>query len=573
MTPLVSVIMICRNGERFLAEAIDSLFRQGFAEWELIFVDDGSTDGSLALAGAYAKRDPGRVRLIIHPQGEWKGTAASRNLGLLAARGKYVTFLDADDVYEPDRLARHQRCMDDNPGLGVVISHDLYWRSWGRTGRRYLDAVIGPAVTPGRPIPSPGLLVGTLLTRGAPLPGLCSVTFRRSALRQRIPAELIGHYEDQALLASALLRETSMVLDEVLCRYRQHPWSITHGNDPREDVSGSPAAAARASFLAWLRHEISLRRRPLPELEAWIATELNRLRADELRPPERLLPVMDPLRGRVAWLGRVWKRRRRRMAVMAHVQRFAELDPVASSRAYWDHRVQDLPLSQDAVGTPGFISAHDGYRHRKAGYLSELLGFDGWRDRAVLDVGCGIGLDLLRFARAGASVTGVDLSATAVEIARRNCAAAGVSAHIVQGDATCLPFSGENFDLVVGYALLPFVQRPEAVIDELLRVLRPGGTAILMAYNRRSWMWFFTLPFGGPGGHADAPIYRQETPASWRQMCKEFAEVQTWTDRFPAEVPGGYAGARALAAVWKRIPARLTRNLGWHLLAVGRKTG
>ncbi len=571
MHPLVSVIMICRNGERFLSEAIDSLFNQTLQQWELVFVDDGSIDASLQLASAYALRDPARVRLVVHPERRWGGTAASRNLGVMAARGKYVAFLDADDVYESDRLASHLAWLESNPGLGVVISHDLYWRSWGRAGRRHLDEVIGPLATTEVAIPAPGLLVGTLLTRGAPLPGLCSVTFRRSALGGSIPQDFSGHYEDQALLASALLRATSMVLAAAPCRYRQHPWSLTRGNDPAAHGPGSAAARARRSFLVWLRREIAGLPYPLPELEHWLAGELRHLHTDHSdRMPDRF-PGFASALGRLTRLGAGWRRQRRRREVMGHIQRLASANPVASARAYWDSRVQDLTLSDDPAGTSGFIDAHDEYRHRKATYLEGLMQYDRWRDSAVLDVGCGIGLDLIRFARAGAKVTGLDLSTTAVEIARKNCAAAGVQATLLQGDAARLPFMDETFDLVTAYALIPFVPNPRAVIIELTRVLKPGGTAILMTYNRRSWIGLLAPLLGGYGGHADAPFYRLESPGSWSRLCAEFPEVRAWTDRFPKKVPGGHTGTEVIAAVWQFCPERLVKNMGWHLLAVARK--
>ena len=573
MLPLVSVIMICRNGERFLAEALDSLFSQTLKQWELVFVDDGSTDASLQIIADRSALDPGRIRVIIHPENRWSGTAASRNLGMLAARGKYVTFLDADDVYEPDRLASHLAWLEANPGLGVVIGHDLYWRSWGRAGRRHLDEIIGPLAATEVAIPAPGLLVGTLLTRGAPLPGLCSVTFRRSVLGGGIPREFVDHYEDQALLASALLRATSMVLSAAQCRYRQHPWSLTRGNDPAAHGPGSEAARARASFLSWLREEVAALPQPLPELAAWIEDELRDPGANSsTRIPVRF-PGMSSVIPRLARASGGWGRYRGRRRVMQHVRRLARAHPRASARAYWDQRVQDLHLSDQPAGTPAFIAAHDAYRHGKAAYLGGLLEYHRWRDRAVLDVGCGIGLDLIRFAQAGASVTGVDLSTTAVDIARRNCVAAGVKVDILQGEAACLPFKDGSFDLVVAYALTSFVPDPRVVNSELLRVLKPGGTAILMAYNRLSWMGLLAPLLGGFGGHADAPFFRQDTPGSWKRLLAGFAEARTWTDRFPAEVPGGHAGTRVLAGFWKWIPARFTRNLGWHLLTVARKAG
>ena len=93
----VSAIVIFLNEERFLAEAIASVRAQTFRDWELILVDDGSSDGSAGIARAAAEEDP-RIRVLAHPGGANRGMSASRNLGLSDARGEFVAFLDGDDL-------------------------------------------------------------------------------------------------------------------------------------------------------------------------------------------------------------------------------------------------------------------------------------------------------------------------------------------------------------------------------------------------------------------------------------------------------------------------------------------
>jgi hypothetical protein len=100
--PLISVVIPVYNAEPYVAEAVRSATRQP-VDLEVILVEDGSTDGSLAVCERLS-RDDGRVRLVRHPRGENRGEAASRNLGVLAARGTYVAFLDADDYMLPNRF-------------------------------------------------------------------------------------------------------------------------------------------------------------------------------------------------------------------------------------------------------------------------------------------------------------------------------------------------------------------------------------------------------------------------------------------------------------------------------------
>ncbi len=102
MKPDVSIIMPCYNAAPWLGQSIESVLRQSFPAWELLIIDDGSTDGSRALAARHAARDP-RIRLLDNAGR--KGAGDARNTGLARARGEAVAFLDSDDVYFPGALA------------------------------------------------------------------------------------------------------------------------------------------------------------------------------------------------------------------------------------------------------------------------------------------------------------------------------------------------------------------------------------------------------------------------------------------------------------------------------------
>src|SRR5690242_13625262 len=91
----VSVITIFLNGEQFLDQAIESVICQTFTDWELLLVDDGSTDGSTKIAKDYAARHPERIRYFEHPGHINRGMSAARNVGIANARGEYLAFIDA----------------------------------------------------------------------------------------------------------------------------------------------------------------------------------------------------------------------------------------------------------------------------------------------------------------------------------------------------------------------------------------------------------------------------------------------------------------------------------------------
>lgn len=101
MKPNVSIIVPCFNQGRFLSDALNSLLAQSITSWECIVIDDGSTDDTREVALRYATRDP-RIRLVSQKN---RGLAGARNCGLELASGRYIQFLDADDLIEPEKLA------------------------------------------------------------------------------------------------------------------------------------------------------------------------------------------------------------------------------------------------------------------------------------------------------------------------------------------------------------------------------------------------------------------------------------------------------------------------------------
>jgi glycosyltransferase involved in cell wall biosynthesis len=116
--PAVSLITPCCNAERYVAALLDSVASQSFADWEHVVVDDGSTDGSAAIVARYMRAEP-RLRLLRQTRG---GVARARNAGYRASTpsSRYVYFLDADDLLEPDMLQTMVEYLDEHPGVGLA---------------------------------------------------------------------------------------------------------------------------------------------------------------------------------------------------------------------------------------------------------------------------------------------------------------------------------------------------------------------------------------------------------------------------------------------------------------------
>ncbi|MFK3781084.1 glycosyltransferase family 2 protein [Agrobacterium sp. NPDC089420] len=129
-----SILIPAFNSERKLARTLDSLCRQSFTDWEALIIDDASTDGTAALAEAYAMRDS-RFQVVRRPGNA--GPAAARNAGIELARGEWIALLDADDAYLPDRLKRLTE-ISEHAGLDMVADNLLLYDL-------VADSIVGPA--------------------------------------------------------------------------------------------------------------------------------------------------------------------------------------------------------------------------------------------------------------------------------------------------------------------------------------------------------------------------------------------------------------------------------------------
>jgi glycosyltransferase involved in cell wall biosynthesis len=123
MQPVVSIIVPSFNRAELIGETLDSVRAQTFADWEAIVVDDGSTDAALKTISRYEAMDP-RIRTLSRNR-EPKGAAACRNIGLAAARGDHVVFLDSDDMLGPDCLKQRIRVMSENSGADYAVFQGL----------------------------------------------------------------------------------------------------------------------------------------------------------------------------------------------------------------------------------------------------------------------------------------------------------------------------------------------------------------------------------------------------------------------------------------------------------------
>jgi SAM-dependent methyltransferase len=194
----------------------------------------------------------------------------------------------------------------------------------------------------------------------------------------------------------------------------------------------------------------------------------------------------------------------------------------------------------------------------------------------VLEVGCGAGVDLARFARAGATVTGVDLTDSAIQLARANFDQQRLPGRFEVADGEHLPFDDNSFDLVYAHGVVQYTANPQKLVNECRRVLKPGGEAIFQVYNRVSWLNALSKLMKVGLEHDDAPVLLKFSAGEFRRLLDGFRDIRIVHERFPVKsrLHGGWKGAiynRLFVGTFNVLPRALVRRFGWHLLAFCRK--
>jgi SAM-dependent methyltransferase len=245
-------------------------------------------------------------------------------------------------------------------------------------------------------------------------------------------------------------------------------------------------------------------------------------------------------------------------------------------RAYWNDHIHDLEIASQPVGSPGFFAELDAYRYEKLRYLPQRIDFAGYAGQRLLEVGCGVGTDLVRFGRGGALVTGIDLAPISIDLATRNLAQHGLGATLQVMDGEHMTFAEASFDVVYAHGVLQYTPDAALMLSEIRRVLVPGGKAIVMLYNRRSWLSAMAKITRVDLEHADAPVLRLYTQSEMRRLLQAFSSCHIVPERFPVptRLHQGWKGLlfnSLFVPAFNALPRAWRRNFGWHLLAFATK--
>jgi SAM-dependent methyltransferase len=241
-------------------------------------------------------------------------------------------------------------------------------------------------------------------------------------------------------------------------------------------------------------------------------------------------------------------------------------------RAYWEDEPCGTGHASAQEGTPEFFAQISAERDALEPFIADYADFASTRGQKVLEIGVGAGSDFIRFVRAGADATGVDLTAHAIALVRRRLELEGITADLRQADAERLPFPDASFDVVYSWGVLHHTPDSDRAIAEAQRVLKPGGRLCVMLYARHSWVAYgfwvrFALLKGSPRRSlADVLASHMESKGTRAYTRAELRE------RF-----GGLEGLRVehVGTPYDRriagpVAALTGPRLGWFLVVRGR---
>lgn len=216
-------------------------------------------------------------------------------------------------------------------------------------------------------------------------------------------------------------------------------------------------------------------------------------------------------------------------------------------------------------GTRAFFDEVERHRYEEyAPWMPRVMGFSAFAGQRLLEVGCGMGTDLLQFARGGAQVTGVDLTPRSIEISRHHLKLYGQDGDFAITDAENLPFADESFDVAYSNGVLHHTPDTSEAVREIHRVLRPGGLARVMLYHRNSWYYWFEIMLHR--GLLRGQLLRGQTAAD---IMSRYVEVNEGEGRPLVKVYTRHQ-ARELFAMFREVTVQVDQLIRPELYLAGR---
>jgi len=250
----------------------------------------------------------------------------------------------------------------------------------------------------------------------------------------------------------------------------------------------------------------------------------------------------------------------------------AETDAtVADVKQFWEAHVNNEYYTEEARASDAYFSEIKTRRYQSHYHLPELFAQLRGSSGRLLEVGCGIGVDSIQLAKCGFDVTAVDLTESALKVAREFAAAREVAIDFRLGNAEGLDFPDGAFDVVYSFGVLHHTPDIEQSVDEVRRVLKPNGTARIMLYHKWSLVnlvhKLFRLPYESPKDRNDhCPVVYTFSRRGVRELFKSYSKVEVHA-AYPFTY--GFGPLCTKLPLWIRRP--LGRLIGWHLMITATK--
>ena len=249
-----------------------------------------------------------------------------------------------------------------------------------------------------------------------------------------------------------------------------------------------------------------------------------------------------------------------------------------SVQQHWD-REPCGTRGADSESRRSYFSSIEEHRYAVEPYIPAFAEFAAAQGRHVLEIGVGAGTDHVNWLRAGARAIGIDLTTAGVKLTRERAALEGLPAKVFVADAEALPFAGAAFDEVYSYGVLHHTPDTRRAIQEVHRILRPGGAAKVMIYHRPSIVGFFLWtyycaarlrPWRSPAWavfhHLESPGTKAFTVAEARDLFAAFATVSTRVKLGPGDLltnrPSAKYTSKLVQLAWRLYPRWLVRRIG-----------
>ena len=243
-------------------------------------------------------------------------------------------------------------------------------------------------------------------------------------------------------------------------------------------------------------------------------------------------------------------------------------------RHFWDARPCNIRHSAREVGSRQYFDEVEARRYFVEPHILKFADFQAWKDKKVLEIGCGIGTDAVNFARAGADYTAIELSEASLELTRRRFAVYGLHGTFYEGNAeellSIVPVRA--FDLIYSFGVIHHTPEPQRLIDSVKRYMIQQSEFRLMMYARNSWKRIMIdAAFDRPEAQSGCPVAYTYSQDELKLLLKDYEILDMHQDHIFPYVPEKYVRYEYEYQPWfKNMPKEmfqaLKNELGWHTL-------